>query len=282
MRARGHLNAPVGDERVGMSMAPPSIRDASAAAVALDPGSRAREPVGWRRRTLHRLLDRASMKRQAVVREAASKSAIEAERARMADEIHDGVAPAFLAVMVQARAARIAGLPRKQDVARFLDQIEASAIQGLEEARRSVFALRTVAVERDGLNTALDRLLRSLSIAGRTRCVLVNRVDALEIAPAVEDAVYRIVQEATQNALKHAEAREVKVELDTADGRLRVSIVDDGSGIPGDVIQQARERGGLRAMRDRAEQCGGGLAFEAGSPRGTRVTVSFPVRRMPT
>jgi signal transduction histidine kinase len=112
--------------------------------------------------------------------------------------------------------------------------------------------------------------------------VLVNQAGALDVSPAVEDAVYRIVQEAMQNALKHAGAREVKVLLGLRDGRLEIGIEDDGVGVPDDVIQRARERGGLRAMRDRAERCGGSLLVEPRSPRGTKVAVLLPLRSTST
>jgi len=212
-------------------------------------------------------------------REATSKSATEAERARMAGEIHDGLAQAFLAVMMQARAAMIGGRARRGHVSQCLERIEAIAAEGLADARRSVFALRSTSIEDDGLVVALGRLVSNLSIAGGTQCVFVNRADSLDVAPAIEDAVYRIVQEATQNAIKHAGALQVKVTLDSADGKLLLSIEDDGLGLPGDVIQNARERGGLRAMQERAEHCGGTFAFEARVPRGTRVRALFPMRR---
>jgi signal transduction histidine kinase len=166
----------------------------------------------------------------------------------MAGEIHDGLAQAFLGVMMQARAARISGNRPGRKVSQFLDRIEALAAEGLEEARRSVFALRSIAVENEGLMTALERLAGSLSIPGRTQCVLVNHAGAIDVSPTVEDAVYRIVQEA-MNALKHAGAREVIAR--TRDGRLEVAIEDGSVGVPDDAIQR-RERGGLRAMRDRA------------------------------
>jgi signal transduction histidine kinase len=209
-------------------------------------------------------------------------AATEAERARLAGEIHDGLAQAFLAVMMQARAARISGKRPRRNVSQFLDRIEALAAEGLEEARRSVFALRSIAVENEGLLAALERLAASLSIPGRTRCVLVAQAGMLDVSPSDEDAIYRIVQEAMQNAVKHAGAREVKVVLRKHEGRLEVGIEDDGVGIPGDVIQRARERGGLRAMRDRAERCGGSLVVEPRIPRGTRVAVLLPMRSIPT
>ncbi|MDB5856828.1 MAG: putative signal transduction histidine kinase [Ramlibacter sp.] len=214
-------------------------------------------------------------------REAASQSAIEAERARLAGEIHDGVAQAFLAVIMQARIARLGDPPREQRLLNSLAQIESLAVVGLEEARRSVFALRSISVETGGLISALERLVGSLSFPGRTQFLLVNRAGAPGISPAVEDAVYRIAQEATQNALKHAGASEVTIQLDEDNGRLRMRIEDDGEGVADDVFQGARERGGLRAMRERAERCGGSLVVGPRAPRGTRVDVLLPMRAPP-
>jgi len=231
------------------------------------------EIVGSLRHEVQRLVDSAC--------EAASRSAIESERSRMAGEIHDGVAQSFLAVMMQARAARLGGRLRKQRLLQFLEQIESLAAAGLEESRRSVFALRSICVESDGLVSALERLVGGLSIPGRTRFVLVNRAGAPDISPAVEDAVYRIVQEATQNALKHAGAREVTIRLERHEGQLLVRIEDDGESVAHDVIQCARERGGLRAMRDRAERCGGSLVVETCAPRGTRIDLVLPMKNLP-
>lgn len=212
------------------------------------------------------------------VREDASRSAIEAERSRMAGEIHDGLAQAFLAVILQARVARFGGRLRKQRLLQSLEEIESLAAGGLEEARRSVFALRSIFVETNGLVPALERLVGSLSIPGRTRFVLDNRAGAPDISPAVEDCAYRIVQEATQNALKHACAGLVTVSLDRDGDGLRVRVEDDGDSDASDVIQGARERGGLRAMRERAEACGGSFLIERCSPRGTRVDVHLPLK----
>ena len=231
------------------------------------------------------IADRGSLRqwdefiREAV--ESARDAGIAQERARMAGEIHDGVAQAFLAVMMQARAARISGSVDGCGVSQFLDRIESLAAEGLEEARRSVFALRSSSLDSAGLIAALERLAGSLSVPGGTQCVFVNRAGTLEVAPAIEDAVYRIVQEAGQNALKHAGAKEVKVELGRADGQLEVRIEDDGLGARDDVIQRARERGGLRAMRDRAERCSGSLVIESRVPHGMRVTVLLPIGSEP-
>ncbi|MDM0112322.1 GAF domain-containing sensor histidine kinase [Variovorax sp. J22R133] len=213
--------------------------------------------------------------------EAARRSAIEAERSRMAGEIHDGLAQAFLSVIMQARAARLGGRLRTQRLLQSIEEIESLAVGGLEEARRSVFALRSIFVESAGLVPALERLVDSLSIAGRTRFAFENRAGAPHVSAVVEDCAYRIVQEATQNALKHAGAQLVTVRLERDGGWLRVRVEDDGDNVVHDVIQGARERGGLRAMRERAEGCGGSFLVEPRLPHGTRVDVLLPLKETP-
>jgi signal transduction histidine kinase len=219
---------------------------------------------------MHRLLDSACEK--------ASRSVVEAERARMAGEIHDGVAQAFLSVMVHTRATRLGGLPRRQKFEKFLEDVESVAASGLEDARRLVFALRSLPIEREGLMPALESLLRRMSVAGSTQFALVNRAGALDVPPAIEDCVYRIVQEAAQNALKHAGAKRAVVHIERDGGFLKVRIEDDGPGDSGDVIQHARERGGFRAMRERADRCGGIVDVEPRTPRGTRVVAKLPLK----
>ncbi len=210
------------------------------------------------------------------LRERTSKAATEAERERVAGEIHDGLAQGFLAILMQARAAKMSRRQHRCDAYQYLDRIELLAADGLEEARRSSFALRSHSVENNGLVAALEGLVANISIDGRTRCSFVKADSKFQTTSQVEDVIYRIVQESTQNALKHAEAQEVEVRLEQTPRGLELTIQDDGIGIPNDVVQQARERGGLRAMRDRAQRCGGELVVESRAPRGTCVWVVFP------
>ena len=223
------------------------------------------------RREFGRLLDGAC--------EAASRAAVEAERARLGGEIHDCLAQAFAAVLLQARAAGNCRPRPSPELLGFLNVIESIAIVGLEDSRRCVLGLRSSLVEKHGLVRALERLVASMSTAGGTRVVFVNLAGAEHLEASVEDTAYRIAQEATQNALRHAGARLVTVTLQSDVAVLRVRVDDDGDCVPHDAIQGARERGGLRAMRQRAEDCGGCLTVQPRAPRGTRVEAVLPLDR---
>lgn len=209
-------------------------------------------------------------------REATQEAATEAERARVAGEIHDGLAQAFTGILMQARAAIIAGYRPSRDLAPFLSRIESLAASGLDEARRSVFALRSMTLENEGLVFALQRLVENLSIDGQLQFRFVDAASRPGAPPSVEDAIYRIAQEAAQNALKHADATDVRITLETIGERLVISVEDDGIGIASGIAQTAREEGGLKTMHRRAQQCGGHFSIEPVIPRGTRIVASFP------
>lgn len=207
--------------------------------------------------------------------EDARTAALDVERGRVAGEIHDGLAQGFTAILMQARAALLADEHTHRQL--FLRRIEALAADGLSEARRSVFALRSVTLEADGLIAALTRLIDNCAITGQTDCRLQSSGPLLGLTPALEDAAYRIVQESLQNALKHADARTIVVRVGANHDQLLITVEDDGTGIADDIISRARERGGLRAMRERAEISGGTLTVTRAQPHGTRVTVCFPL-----
>lgn len=210
--------------------------------------------------------------------EQARSAAIDVERARVAGEIHDGLAQGFTAILMQARAALIFEHDNDAQRQSFLRRIEALAADGLAEARRSVFALRSVTLDADGLIAALTRLVDNSAITGQIECRLESEGHFADLPPALEDSAYRIVQESLQNALKHAHARTIVVRVVADDELLTVTVEDDGDGIAEDVILRARERGGLRAMRERAESGDGNLTVTRVHPHGTRIRVSYRPR----
>ncbi|MXO35346.1 hypothetical protein B4U45_22595 [Mycobacterium persicum] len=207
--------------------------------------------------------------------EDARTAALDVERGRVAGEIHDGLAQGFTAILMQARAALLSDEDSHRHL--FLRRIEALAADGVSEARRSVFALRSVTLEADGLIAALTRLVDNCAITGQIDCQLQSHGPLLHLTPALEDSAYRIVQESLQNALKYADARTIVVHVGATQGQLTVTVDDDGTGIAEDIISQARERGGLRAMRERAATGGGVLTVTRVQPHGTRVSVSYPL-----
>jgi signal transduction histidine kinase len=205
--------------------------------------------------------------------------AIAEERARIAREVHDGIAQslAFTALKLDL-VARL--LHRDPDAAgREVAEARTTIRELIREVRRSIFALRPVDLERYGFMETLRRYALDF---GQQNDVAVE----LEVAPIPELSVkseavlFRIFQEAMHNVAKHAEASRVVIAVGPDElGQVRVVVRDDGRGFdPGEVGDRVTSAGGLglRQMRERVESRGGTFAIEAVPDGGTIVSATVP------
>lgn len=204
----------------------------------------------------------------------ARQLAVLEERTRMAREIHDTLAQGFTGIIVQLQtAAEVAATePARQQV--HLEQAVALARSSLAEARRSVQALRAPALLDTDLAGALLRLLQQL-----TAYTTIDATFAVAGTPAplpsdVEGQLLRIGQEAITNALRHAGARRLQVELRFEAGAVRLQVRDDGVGFA--PAQMRDDRYGLLGMRERAQQLGATLEVTSAPGAGTTVAVFAP------
>jgi len=203
--------------------------------------------------------------RRLATRDRARLAVIE-ERARVARELHDGVAQELAQVLAQARQLH-AHRP-DADSQRLLDAAE----RALHESRAAISTLRAPLDE--SLSTALQRVAGEL---GR-RLGLDVRVDvdpALDVEPEARRALLRIVGEALSNAARHGGARTAAVEL-SGDPSAHMTIRDDGRGFDPDPRRIPAGCFGLVSMRERAEAIGGRLAVRSRSGSGTEVEVTLP------
>ncbi|HVS01004.1 MAG TPA: GAF domain-containing sensor histidine kinase [Thermoanaerobaculia bacterium] len=200
------------------------------------------------------------------------ESAQTEERNRLAREIHDTLAQDLSAIAFQLEAAE-ALLAQQADPERVQKSISAAlglARKGLEEARRSVLNLRAAPLEGRTLPEALAALATEAGAAFE------SVPGAVALPPAVEVGLYRIAQEALQNALRHAAADQIVIRLETAKDRVRLTVQDDGRGFPGEEVSAGRF--GLVGMRERARLLGGSFQVESSPGAGTRVTVEVSSR----
>jgi signal transduction histidine kinase len=201
-------------------------------------------------------------------------TAREEERRRLRRDLHDGLGPTLAALTAQAEAARdLVPIHPEQSIV-LLTDMAVQAQAATADIRRLVYNLRPPALDDLGLVCAIQaQAQRAYQTSGLT-----VRVQAGAIPPlpaAVEVAVYRIVQEALANVVRHAGAQECWVAIDITGERLSVAIVDDGRGLPPTV-----EAGvGLTSMRERAEELGGTWRLTANNP-GTRVTAHLPLTQL--
>lgn len=212
-----------------------------------------------------------------------ARAAVAEERARIARELHDVVAHSVSVMTVQAGAARMMlGADPAQAVAPLL-AVEETGRQAMAELRRLLGVLRpedtdTGLVPQPGLDD-LPALAHSVTEAGLPVHMRVVGA-ARPLAPGVELAAYRIVQEALTNALRHARARQVHVAVDYGAEQLRLEVRDDGIGPSGEPAGHREPRGhGLTGMRERATVYGGQLRAGPEPGGGYAVRASLPIGR---
>lgn len=208
----------------------------------------------------------------------------EDERRRIAAEIHDAVAPLITGALYQARALRLAdggavrpastasASPTGPDqVAEGLDAVGDLLARAMTELHDVIFDLRPPDLDDLGVVAAIERYVGQVRRSGLA-CRLEVEGDPPGLSPEVRLAIYRIVQEALHNALRHAAADEAVVRLEATEGTLRVSIRDNGAGF--DPARAARPSSlGLLSMRERATAIGASFAVASRPGDGTTVVI---------
>jgi signal transduction histidine kinase len=197
------------------------------------------------------------------------------ERNRLARELHDSVTQQLFGVVLSAESAsellgRGDGAAGEQ-----LERVQALARGAMEELRSVVFELRPASLEAEGLGQALRKHVEVLRhVSGREIELRVASPPALGAAAAGQ--VFRIAQEALQNAHRHAGAERIEVRLENGGGRLALSVADDGRGF--DVLAPGvrGRRLGLTSMEERAAELGGRLTIESRPGEGTTVRLEVP------
>jgi len=211
---------------------------------------------------------------------------VEQERQRIAADLHDGLGQSLCLL---ARTLRhLASTATGEGVAALqpqLAQMTRSVDEMLAELRRTAMNLRPSMLDDLGLLPTLSWFLRELE-SGCPGFRVIGRVQVAEmdVPDALKTAIFRIVQEASTNALKHSRARKLEVSLRRRNGSLQLSICDDGAGfeLPAALGERESDYGfGLRSMRARAEGSGGQLLIKSAPGQGTRISVEWAAAGVP-
>jgi signal transduction histidine kinase len=205
-------------------------------------------------------------------------AAVLQERNRIAREIHDNLAQEILGISVQLEiVARLMSV--SAETARsHLDRARSLVRSSIAEARRYVWDLRSQSLEDRDLPTALAEMTRRLSAESEVQTQFQVSGTFRPLAPQVENNLLRIGQEAVGNALRHARAQTISVNLSYDATSVRLSVKDDGRGF--DPQLHASVSGGhfgIVGMRDRAEEMGGRLQINGGPGAGSEVLASVPI-----
>jgi signal transduction histidine kinase len=198
----------------------------------------------------------------------------EAERSRIARELHDETGSALTGVLLGLGAIDAAAtLPEARQASTALRETARST---LENVGRLAFALRPSALDEFGLVPALTDLGSRLGEQGGPKVELeVDLPDGARLPAKVETAVFRITQEALTNVIKHAEAKTVHITFARRERSVVLTVEDDGRGYS--LAQVPRGGLGLVGMRERVASVNGALEVESKDGAGTRLTVEIPL-----
>jgi len=205
----------------------------------------------------------------------------EEERKRMAREIHDGPAQTLANLVLRTEIAeRMLMKQEFQLVQEELMELKSQVRSGLEEIRKIIFNLRPMALDDLGLVPTLRKFVQDFEEKTKIRAVFETAGRELRMPSAMEAAVYRLVQEAYSNALKHASPTYVSLEIKFYPKRILITIQDNGVGF--DVEQtMARSKKnshyGLIGMNERVELLNGKMDIQSARGQGTKISISIPV-----
>jgi two-component system nitrate/nitrite sensor histidine kinase NarX len=234
-------------------------------------------PAAWQQRLLATLAGHVgtALTLQQRMRES-RRLALHEERGIIARELHDSLAQSlsYLKIQVTRLAAALEG-PDPQLPRTILGELREGTNSAYRQLRELLTTFRLKMDDR-GLNRALEETVQEFRTRGAVDIALDNRLPAGLLTPNEEIHVLQIVREALSNVVRHAGAREARVQLHRAGSELLVEVADDGRGIGANP--ERPHHYGMTIMRERTLSLGGEIRLETPSTGGTRVRLRFPVR----
>src|SRR5271155_1540981 len=207
--------------------------------------------------------------------EQSRQAAIVEERNRFARDIHDTLAQGFTGVIAQLEAARGAMSRKKMvEVSDHLERAGEMASESLREARRSVQALRPLALEEKLLTTALRDLMKRMTTGMTMKAKLTVKTKPRKLPPEWETNLLRIGQEVLTNAMRHAGATRFDVVLVFSSRDIRVSLQDNGRGFD---PEKTNGGFGIQGIKERVQQMGGQFSIETKEGKGTLSSIVIPL-----
>ena len=204
------------------------------------------------------------------------------ERTRIARELHDTLLQSFHGLLLSFRAVYDLLPSRPLEAKQGLGSAIDEAVEAITEGRDAVQGLRSSAVESNDVAEAIRAVGEELAAQGNGPPPSAFRVGvegtSRNLYPVIRDEVYRIASEALRNAFRHAQARQIEVELHYDHHQFRLRIRDDGKGIDSRILGRDVRSGhfGLHGMRERAQLSGGKLTVWSEINSGTEIEMTIP------
>jgi signal transduction histidine kinase len=225
------------------------------------------------------VLGRRLREQMDVIRQKLRSGAVLEERNRIARELHDTLEQELAGITMQLDLAVDYYQQAPRVAQQALEAARRMTRHSMREARRSVWDLRCHLLENGDLVSALRQAVETLAVADHVKIEVKVDGHPRRLAAPIEMNLLRIGQEAATNAVRHAHARKVTLELQYLPERVRLCVRDDGRGFSRDEATLAGNgHFGLLDMRERAQALGCKLRIDSEPGRGTRVEVDFPTR----
>ena len=204
--------------------------------------------------------------------------AIEREQLRLGQELHDGLGQQLSGICYMMQALQIKLQKASPSAARELGRLGSLMQQSVDQSRDLAKGFYPVELERLGLLTALQEITGKMSQLSNIRCLVESDGDPLypTLKGPVAIQLFRIAQEAVHNAIKHSQAKQIVIRLESIDGSIILTVKDDGVGLSTNTT--AKKGMGLTIMQYRARMVDGTLDIRTAEKGGVIVTCSTPIR----
>ncbi|MFC0525402.1 sensor histidine kinase [Pontibacillus salicampi] len=202
----------------------------------------------------------------------------EEERRRLSREIHDG--PAQMLANVMLRSDLVDRTFRERGVDQAINEIKdvrKMVRNALYEVRRIIYDLRPMALDDLGLVPTLKKYLATIEEYNTLSIQFTSSGEDKRLDSKYEVALFRLVQEATQNAVKHAEAQNVHVKFELTKYHVNIIVKDDGKGF--DTSEKRENSFGLVGMKERVEMLDGELSIDSEIGKGTIIMIQVPLNK---
>ncbi len=240
---------------------------ARATAIAIE-NSRLVEALGQKEQLLHQLVDKLI-------------TAQEDERKRLAADLHDGIIQSLIAIWYRMQRITPA---TGEDPGHWFDEIQdLTTVLGdqIQDIRRILYDLRPIILDNYGLVPAVESYLNNLQEKNQLQVSLAVSGNKERISPRIEVTLFRILQEATTNVIKHAKATELKVNISIQEEEVKLLVEDNGTGLDHYSISTPPHQNhlGLASIQERALLLGGNCNIDSNKEEGTRIMVKVPINR---
>nr|WP_304216787.1 sensor histidine kinase [Fredinandcohnia onubensis] len=200
----------------------------------------------------------------------------EEERRKLSREIHDGPAQMLANVMLRSQIIDKVYRESPEQGVKEIHDLRKMVRSALYEVRRIIYDLRPMALDDLGLVPTLKKYLSTIEEYNGDTTISFTFIGSEQRIPSkFEVALFRMVQEAVQNALKHAEAREIVVKLEISRNHVTVIVKDNGKGF--DIREKKKDSFGLIGMRERVDLLDGNLTIDSSVGAGTIVMIQVPI-----